>query len=96
MIKEDIITLVQTLTGIELAGMKRSKPETALFARYVAIVIMIEEGYSKPEVAACFEVDRTSVYYALKSVDDLLVYNKKFKKMYLACIKRIAEMEEAA
>jgi hypothetical protein len=80
-------------TGIPLVEMVKDKRNENLEARYLAIVLMHEEGYSAPEMAKALGIHRTSPHHALKSVDDLLSTYKPFKRMYLACIKRIADKE---
>ena len=98
---EDILFLVQCETQVPWSEMKpennkRCRNTHILFARYVAITMMIEEDISAIEIAKVFEVDRASIYYTKKTVNDLLKNNRPFKTMYLACIKRMAEMEDAA
>ena len=98
---EDILFLVQCETEVPFSKMKqenqkRCRTTNILFARYVAITMMIEEQISAIEIAKVFEVDRASIYYTKKTVNDLLTNNRPFKTMYLACIKRMADMEDAA
>lgn len=92
----DILFLVQCETQISYSSMLGSKETPVLFSRYVAIVMMYEEGISHVDIAKVFEMDRTNVYYSLKSISSLLETNKQFKNMYLSCIRRMAEMEDAA
>jgi len=93
---EDIVALVTEETGVTLEQMKLGKPTTALFAKYVAQVIMHEEEIPLEDITAFFGLHRTALYHALLTISDLLKTNKHFKSMYLACIKRLADKEEAA
>jgi len=95
MTKEQILKVVKDETGVDLTDRDnvRSKHTPNLFARYAAIVLMHEEGHKPEDIASLFELHRTAIYYALISINSLLETNKQFKKMYLACIKRIAENE---
>jgi hypothetical protein len=90
----DILFLVQCETQVAFSTMVEGKSTEVLFARYVAIIMMHEEGIPHAEIARIFKMHRTNIYYAIKTIDNLLGYNRPFKNMYLACIKRLAEMEE--
>lgn len=92
MTKEEIIDLVIAETGLTMGEMKGCR-EDCVFSRYLIIVLMHEEGFSKIAIAKVFNVDRTGIYGNLTTIDNLLTFNKKFKSMYLACIARIAATE---
>jgi hypothetical protein len=92
----DILFAVQCETQMPLSGIVSGKSTEVLFARYVAIMLMHEEGIGHVEIAGIFGMHRTNIYYAMKTIDGLLQCNRPFKNMYLACIKRMAEMEEVS
>lgn len=93
---EQIVSLVSEVTGVTMDNMQKNTPTKALFARYVSISMLNEAGYQPADIAPLFGIHRTNVYSALKTIDDLLRLNKPFKTMYLDCIGRRSELEDAA
>lgn len=92
MTKDSVIELVKSVAGVDaIHGM--IKKESMLHVRYVASVIMYEEGYSHAEIAAQFSMSRSNMYNVFRSADNMLRYNRQFKDLYLACIAKIAENE---
>lgn len=96
MSKEQIVNLVSEVTGVAAAEMGKNSPTKALFARYVSIIMLHEADYLPADIAPIFGIHRTNVYSALKTIDDLLSTNKPFKTMYLNCVGRRSELEDAA
>jgi hypothetical protein len=94
--KEEIINIVSKVTGISYEGMKLSRPVSVLFAKYAAIIMMHEEGYSAIEIGEALKTHRTNIHSAIRVINDLLETNRTFKNTYLACIAKVSEMEDAA
>lgn len=93
---EQIVNLVSEVTGVTAEEMKKNSPTKALFARYVSIMMLHEAEYQPGDIAPVFSIHRTSVYPAIKTIGSLLENNKPFKTMYLNCVGRRSEMEDAA
>jgi hypothetical protein len=91
---EEVVDIVKTVTGIDVTTAGNTDPEA--FARYIAIVMMDEEGYSKIQISAAIGIGRPHVYTILDRTKDLLRFNRTFKNTYLACIARMAELEDNA
>ncbi|MDO3641947.1 hypothetical protein [Mucilaginibacter sp. L3T2-6] len=90
----EILTTVEQETAIDRLEMLNRAPYNCLFARYVAIAMMNEEGIENKVIAKWFCMHPTNVPYALKTISGLLETNKQFKKMYIACGERRVQMEE--
>ena len=90
----EIIDVVTAVTGITHDQMKTDGRFEYLDAKYLATVIMHEEGYAVKAIANCFNQNRSTPHGALKAADKLLATDQKFKTNYLACIARIADMED--
>jgi hypothetical protein len=91
-----VIEIVEEVTGTNFAGMRDRKPVTHVFARYAAMLIMREEGICNIKIAALFGYQRSNITHAFNTINSLLETNKVFKTIYLACIARLAELEDAA
>jgi hypothetical protein len=94
---EEIILIVQRVSMVPFTHMLKAKSGskgTAINAKYVAILIMHEEGYKPDDIADVMQFGRTAVYWSLGRISSLIENDKEFKNMYLDCIKYIAEMEE--
>lgn len=96
MSKEQIVNLVSEVTGVAMEDMRKNTPTKALFARYVSIMLLHEAEYHPVDIALVLGIHRTNVYASLKTIDDLLRLNKPFKTMYLECVGRRSELEDAA
>lgn len=94
--KNTIVAIVESETGQSLVKTSQKASTPQQFARYVAIMLMTEEEFTPAQIEDMGFIDRTGVYYALKTAQSLIETNKPFKKMYLACVKRLADLEEAA
>jgi len=94
MTKAEIIQLVMAETGIDVTAIHLRGSDQETFARYVAMIMMREEGIPVAEIAQALNMMRITPYASLKTINKYLGNNKPFKTLYLACIKRMADMEE--
>jgi hypothetical protein len=91
-----IIEIVEEVTSTPFASMRDRKPLTNVFARYTAMLMMREEGVCNIKIATLFGYQRSNITHTFNTIANLLETNKTFKTMYLACIARLAQLEDAA
>ncbi len=94
MTTDEIIFIVQLMTKVSLNAMLKARKGTALNAKYVAILIMQEEGFKPDDIADVLDMKRNSIYWSLGRIAGLILEDKEFKKMYLDCIAYIANNED--
>jgi len=59
-------------------------------ARQIAVYICVYEFmHTHGEVAAFFNIDRTSTYHAIKKLTNVMEYDRKYKKLYKFCMDEI-------
>lgn len=90
----EILKVTETITGKSyecIVSMDRH--QDVIFARYLIVVIGHEEGYKNSEIAKFIGVSPSGITHALKTIDNLLMNNKFFKRKYLACIAEISKNE---
>jgi len=93
----EVIKIVEDVTGISLDDMKKRKPVTNLFARYSAMLLMVSECAANDAVISqYFAIGPGNVRNALMTADSLLQTNKTFKKIFMSCMGKLTEMEDAA
>lgn len=92
----EIIKIVEEELKIEVANNDLPTRNYILDAKRVAIVMLFEEGLAPRKIAKSLNRNLGLVYKDLYVIDKLLSHDKGFKCKYLACIKRLADMEEAA
>jgi len=96
----EIIAVVTEVTGVKVDKLGRKMPTYYTYSRYVAIVLMEEEGYKNTAIAASLNIAREHTHRALKKAEYLFETEKAdsagmvFKKIYLACVARLSKMEE--
>lgn len=91
----EIIELVEKETGIKKAVFNvRPQRVEVRDARRLMITLMREEGYKVNEIIKAIGAGRYMYYYDVQETDKLLTTDKQFKLKYLACIKRIADLED--
>ncbi|MGB4776126.1 MAG: hypothetical protein WBP45_13185 [Daejeonella sp.] len=93
MTPKEIIALVEAELEVPLSFTSNEKEYVQ--ARHIAILMMHEEDYSHTRIGKELNINRTTVYYALGQADRKLSIsgNKEFKRRYLRCIKRMADLE---
>lgn len=66
-----------------------------LYARYIAIQILKEEGFSLTDISETFThyVMHSIKHHCATVFDELVSYNQKFKNMYLLAVKAVEELE---
>jgi chromosomal replication initiation ATPase DnaA len=88
-------TVSQALNiGVDTILSKGRKTEQ-LYARYISIAILREEGYSTNEITEIFN-NYTRNCIANHCADifkELIAYNRTFKDMYLKAVKAIEELD---
>ncbi|MEZ2337655.1 hypothetical protein AB6735_18560 [Mucilaginibacter sp. RCC_168] len=92
----EIIELVKDVTGVQVDELGRRVQTYPTYARYVAMMLMIEEGYDLSAIAASLNMHRSSPCKALPVIDDKLQSDQLIKKIYMACGERMADLEEQA
>lgn len=92
----EIINVVLVELGVFVPKNSLNRDPKNQDAKRIAVVLLFEEGYKHSDIGRILNRDRSLIYRDLKVADDHLNYNRTFKKKYLACIKRIADMEEKA
>ncbi|QTE35996.1 hypothetical protein J3L18_23065 [Mucilaginibacter gossypii] len=90
----EIIDLVQSVTGVKVDQLSRKMPHYYTYARYVAILLMEEQGYKNTAIAASLDISRKHTHKALRRATELLGDNKLITKFYLDCGKIMADLEE--
>ena len=102
MTANEVLKLVKDATGVDVAELKGKGLGLQTHARYCAIVIMHEEGIKCHQIADFLGVHRVLPFRALERIKVLLEdksncsRSNEFKWLYLKCIAKIAEMEDAA
>jgi chromosomal replication initiation ATPase DnaA len=73
----------------------KGKKTSVLFARYIAIAILKEEGLKSDQIALLFSnFTRNVIANHCKEVfNDLINYNRTFKDMYLLAVKAVEDLE---
>lgn len=92
----DIVNIAAEAMGVSLSEvMEKQKKKTALYARYIIMGILREEGYNTNEIAELFkDWTRNSIAnHCVKVFDELLSYNRQFKDMYLSAVKAVEEQQ---
>lgn len=91
----EIFEIVQEVTGftaVELGERQRTEP--LIQARYVFLLLMIEEGYGLKVVSTHLNTPYETLRYSERKADQLLCTDRQFKAVYLKCIAKIAEKED--
>lgn len=91
----EILEIVQEVTGftaVELSERQRTEP--LIQARYIFLLLMIEEGYGIKVVANQLNIPYETLRYSERKADELLCTDRYFKAIYLKCISKIAEKED--
>lgn len=89
----EIVKLVSEATGVDEGKIIAHTNINERFAKYAAICIMHEEGIKNAHIARYFGCIRSNIGKSLQSINNLLITNKAFKKLYLTCIAKYAELE---
>jgi len=95
MSSEEIIGIVERVTGVSLDQMLNSRKTEVVCARHVLTLILFEEKWRKSKIARLLNRNRTAIGKALIVADELITTNKKFKADYLGCIRIITEIEDS-
>jgi hypothetical protein len=93
MTQTEIVELVLEVTMVDVRHIRKNV-EHDVYARYIAIMMMNEEGYRNSTIATFLKIRRETPYTTLKRTDNLIQDNKQFKKMYLSCIRAMADKED--
>ena len=92
---EQVIEIVERVTGVTLNQMLHIRKTEIICARHLLTLILFEEKWRAARIAKMFNRNRTAIGKALIVADELLTTNKKFKADYLACIGIITEIEDS-
>lgn len=92
----ELLKIVQQVTGYSLTHLRhRHRDEAVMDARYVLILLLIEEGYTAKYIADLLMLCLSTFRYSRRTADGLLESDKKFKTLYLNCITQITQLEDA-
>lgn len=89
-----IFSIVEEVLGITRQTMINSSKDVVMDAKYVAILMMHEEGLSLSRMSEEFETDRSAIHKSLKAANIYLGNNRWVKSKYLSCIANMARREE--
>lgn len=91
----EILEVVQQVTGFSLTELRhRHRHEPVIDARYLFVLLMVEEGYKHGQIADTLMLRLSVIRYSRLAADKLLRTDKRFKILYLKCIATIAEKED--
>lgn len=92
----ELLTIIQQVTGFSLTHLRHlTRNELVLDARYVFVLLMVEEGYTHKDIADMLMRDLTVIRYSRRKADKLLRSDKRFKALYLNCITSLTQIEDA-
>lgn len=93
---DQVKSLVAEVLELPVYEWRKGKGNDAITnARYIAYLIMIEEGIKPSEALAAIDLSRFMKGRVNDEVNGRLKVRKDFKEAYLKCIARIAEQEIA-
>lgn len=87
----EIMDLVAEVCGVTTEQMQgRNRSEKAVFAKYITVMMLIEERTSNKQIIALFPNHHrtTTINNSKISFEELITYDKKFKALYLEAIRR--------
>jgi hypothetical protein len=87
----NIIKLVERTLDVKVAMNVNRKSSPAKTARYCAIVIMYEEGFTHHRISKYFKVHRSVITKTIAEADRLIQFDKAFKEAYLDCIGAVTK-----
>lgn len=91
---EQVLQLVSDVLDVPKDALRRKYNNYAT-ERHIAICIMMEEENKPIDIAYAVGLESRDGYNsARKAINNKLLTDAAFKKGYLACIARIAEMED--
>lgn len=94
--KHKILNIVAQELGYSIDDiLSKGRKADVLYARYIAIAILREEGYTTKEIGSLFTAfsrNSISIHYVLV-FNDLLSYNRKFKDMYLKAVRAVEDYD---
>jgi hypothetical protein len=94
MTESEIIALVKKEFNVTFFQMQVKRPERhPLYAKFIAIMLMHEEGFKDNKIAFAMNCKRPNICNARSRFAVLIETKTEFKKMYQAVITKIAEME---
>ncbi|WP_437918416.1 hypothetical protein [Sphingobacterium sp. LRF_L2] len=90
-----IIAIVAAALGYGVAELTiKGQSKQLLYARYITIAVLKEEGYETGEISHLFGYSENHTrHHCAKAFNDLLDYNKEFKNMYLKAVKAVEDNE---
>lgn len=92
----ELLTIVQQVTGFSLTHLRHvTRNEEVIDARYVFVLLMVEEGYTHKDIADMLMRDLSVIRYSRRIADRLLQSDKRFKTLYLNCITHLTQLEDA-
>lgn len=94
--RRNILKLIAQELGYSVEDiLTKGKKTDVLYARYITIAILREEGYSTNEIASLFtEWSRNNISkHCVEVFNDLLSYNRKFKDLYLKAVKAVEDSD---
>lgn len=93
---ETIINAVASSLGVSKdLILQKGKKAIQLYARYITIAILREEGYNTNEIATIFSnyTRNCIANHCVEVFDELISYNRKFKDMYLMAVKAVEDLD---
>lgn len=94
--KRKILQLIAQELGYSVDDiLTKGKKTNVLYARYITIAILREEGFGTNEIASLFtEWSRNNIAnHCVEVFNNLLSYNRKFKDMYLMAVKAVEDSD---
>jgi hypothetical protein len=92
--EEEIAFFVHRASGVSYDDMRHGNTNRNLYPRYCAIMLMFEERMEKARIARFFGIDRSLVNKALDNADNLLQFDKAFKRLYFDSLMHLNRVEE--
>lgn len=83
--------LVERIAGCEIT---KSRQTAVINARYVFMLLAIEEHHARRNLWRHLDTNRDTTNYSLKKANVLLQVDKPFKALYLRCIAEITKHEQ--
>lgn len=88
----EIMAMVAKTCGVTTEQMLlRGKQDEIVFARYITIMLLMEEGYKNKDILALFPAHSkiTILYNSKYSFNDLISYHIQFRRLYQRCLRKL-------
>lgn len=91
-----LLSIISEALGVSTEKiLKHGKVKKQLYARYIAVAILREEGYSDQELRDLFSnFSRNMISNHCPEVfENLINYNREFKDMYLTAVRAVEDQD---